>query len=143
MRMKVFFLMSTLITCINGFKLSFFDKSISPKLIEDADSLSKLNQIPNNRLFDLYDNFVPDEKKPEIGEAIVRSITAWLPNADSIGHIILHKNEELINVIFNSNFVPPEQKKFLILTIIDLARNGDNMGSQILTFYHDLVQHVL
>ena len=35
------------------------------------------------------------------------------------------------------------KKKFLILNIIDLARNGDDMGSKILTFYHALVDHVL
>lgn len=143
MNLKNIILFSFILEFSSAF--GFFKNIHNIPFVEKTDSLNTFSNNINSDypIFDLYDKIIPDDKKPEIGEAIVKASTSWLPKADSIGHIILHKNEEFINIIFNTNIFNAEQKKFLILNIIDLARNGDDMGSKILTFYHALVDHVL
>ena len=143
MNLKNIILFSFILEFSSAF--GFFKNIQNIPFVEKTDSLNTFSNNINSDypIFDLYDKIIPDDKKPEIGEAIVKASTSWLPKADSIGHIILHKNEEFINIIFNTNIFNAEQKKFLILNIIDLARNGDDMGSKILTFYHALVDHVL
>lgn len=152
MNIKTIFFISFLLDFSNAFGFSFFRNIQTTKLLDNSDSLNtfsnnnnNLNGLTENKyaIFDLYDKIIPEDKKSEFGEALVKASTSWLPKADSIGHIILHKNEQFINIIFNNNLLSPELKKFLILNTIDLARNGDDMGSQILTFYHALVDHVL
>ena len=94
-------------------------------------------------LYKLYDNIVPEEQRVEVGEKVVRYTTGFLPNADSIGHTILHNNDKVINFILDLDVFSLEQKKKIILTIIDLSRHGDDFGSLILSNYHDIVNHVL
>lgn len=79
---------------------------------------------------------------PDLAINIVKESTAILPKFDSIGHIVLSTNEYLINQVINSN-IDPILKKKLILKIIDLARQGDDMGSTILQNYYNLIDYLL
>jgi hypothetical protein len=81
--------------------------------------------------------------RDEYGEKIVRSTTSFLPMADSVGHKILAANDVIITSILNDKHLDYSFKKKIILTIIDISRQGDDMGSVILKGYHDLVDCLL
>ena len=136
---------------IFGFFLNttaFFIPPVKPELLNNIEPIKQFsdNNINKNYKFfsDIYDSIIPQEKRIEIGEKIVRESTALLPRADSIGHIVLHTNEKIINYLLdNCSFLDMEQKKQIILFLINTARNGDDMGSLILSVYHDIINHVL
>jgi len=88
---------------------------------------------------DLADNILNIDQK----EYVIRSITDFLPMADSIGSIILNSNEYLINKIFDSQILDNNLKKSFILNLINVAINGDNYGGKFLLFYYDLVDKFL
>tara|TARA_B100000524_G_C23631109_1_gene363150 strand:+ start:195 stop:653 length:459 start_codon:yes stop_codon:yes gene_type:complete len=77
------------------------------------------------------------------GNEVVKLISAGLPHVDSIGHKILHANDIYINNILNNPNIPHELQKTLILTSIKLAQYGDDMGSNLLTLYYNLVDYCL
>ena len=79
---------------------------------------------------------------PETAVSIVKSSTALLPQVDSIGHNVLHANEVLINKLLELNLDPSIKKK-LILQVIDMTRQGDEMGGKILQDYYDLIDYLL
>mgnify|MGYP001182475518 CR=1 FL=1 len=79
---------------------------------------------------------------PELAVSIVKTSTAILPQFDSIGHLVLSSNELLINKVLESNFDPALKKKF-ILYIIDVSRQGDEMGGKILSNYYKLIDNIL
>lgn len=78
----------------------------------------------------------------ETAVSIVKSSTAILPQFDSIGHHVLHANEVLINKLLELNLDPSIKKK-LILQVIDMTRQGDEMGGKILQDYYDLIDYLL
>ena len=80
--------------------------------------------------------------QPELAVSIVKSSTAILPQFDSIGHHVLHANEVLINKLLELNLDPAIKKK-LILKVIDITREGDEMGGKILQDYYDLINYLL
>lgn len=79
---------------------------------------------------------------PETAVSIVKSSTAILPQFDSIGHHVLQANEVLINKLLELNLDPSIKKK-LILQVIDMTRQGDEMGGKILQDYYDLINYLL
>lgn len=74
--------------------------------------------------------------------SLVKASTSILPQFDSIGHFVLHANEVLINKVLSSQ-IDPTIKKKLILQIIDMARQGDEMGGKILQDYYNFVDYLL
>ena len=79
---------------------------------------------------------------PECAVSLVKASTAILPQFDSIGHHVLHANQVLINKLLESNFNPVLKKK-LILQVIDLTRQGDEMGGKILQDYYNFIDFLL
>ena len=78
----------------------------------------------------------------DLAVSLVKSSTAVLPQFDSIGHHVLHANEVLINKLLELNLNPGIKKK-LILKVIDMTREGDEMGGKILQDYYDLIDYLL
>ena len=81
--------------------------------------------------------------KIEDGEKIVKSVTEFLPTADAIAPHVLHANEFMINVLLNTNSIPMDIKKELILNVIKISMFGDSVGSSMLQMYYDLVNCLL
>lgn len=82
------------------------------------------------------------EVNPDLAISIIKTSTAILPQFDSVGHIVLSTNELLINKVLETNLDISIKKK-IILNIIDLARQGDEMGGKILSNYYNLVKNIL
>ena len=79
---------------------------------------------------------------PECAVSLVKASTAILPQFDSIGHHVLHANQVLINKLLESNIDPVLKKKF-ILQVIDMTRQGDEMGGKILQDYYNFIDYLL
>lgn len=76
-------------------------------------------------------------------EFLVKKITGVLPQVDSVAGYVLHTNDVLINKILNNPMLDLETKKHWVLFFIKITQNGDNMGHQLLQYYHDLVNCLL
>ncbi len=90
--------------------------------------------------------FLPNFKlplSPEMSKSIVKTTSGLLPNADSVGHNVLHANKVIIDYLLDNNDIAMEYKKPIILFFIKTAQMGDNIGSHILSYYYDIVNHVL
>ena len=82
--------------------------------------------------------------KTIIGKKIVVEISSILPKVDTIGHKVLHANNEfIVDVLSWNNNIPDEIKKNVILGSIKLAQHGDNLGSFFLQLYYDIVDKCL
>ncbi len=79
----------------------------------------------------------------EQSEFLVKKITRVLPEVDSVAGYVLHTNDVLINKILNNPILDLETKKHWVLFFIKITQNGDNMGHQLLQYYHDLVNCLL
>ena len=79
----------------------------------------------------------------EQSEFLVKKITGVLPQVDSVAGYVLHTNDVLINKILNNPMLDLETKKHWVLFFIKITQNGDNMGHQLLQYYHDLVNCLL
>lgn len=79
---------------------------------------------------------------PDTATSLVKFSTSILPQFDSIGHYVLHTNEVLINKVLELN-INPYFKKKLILEVIDLSRQGDEMGGKILENYYKFIDFLL
>tara|TARA_B100000424_G_scaffold250354_1_gene225001 strand:- start:1 stop:489 length:489 start_codon:yes stop_codon:yes gene_type:complete len=78
-----------------------------------------------------------------VGKESVKLISSALPHVDSIGHQILHANNVYINNILNNPNIPHDIQKMLILASIKLAQYGDDMGSELLKLYYNIVDSCL
>lgn len=78
-----------------------------------------------------------------LGKLIVEKISAFLPKVDTIGHNVLHANNEFIEYILNDTNLSEIMKKKIVLMSIQLAIMGDNMGSTFLQLYYDIVDKCL
>lgn len=78
-----------------------------------------------------------------LGKLIVEKISAFLPRVDTIGHDVLHANNEFIDYILNDTNLSEIMKKKIVLMSIQLAIMGDNMGSTFLHLYYDIVDKCL
>jgi hypothetical protein len=73
---------------------------------------------------------------------IVEEATGILPKLDWFGHMVLTNNERLIDTVIHTE-LSEEQKKAVILKIVELCRQGDNMGGKILLNYYNLIDNIL
>lgn len=80
---------------------------------------------------------------PSIAKQIVKTSSGILPNADSVGHNVLHGNKVIIDFLLDHNEIAMQYKKPFILFLIDTARMGDDTGSRILDTYYNIVNHML
>lgn len=124
--------------------------------ISDQYQITSLNVYTNNYSKDktitmvednipkVIDNFLDiTVKEKYIGRIIVEKISALLPHVDSIGHNILHANNEFINYILEHNLFNDATKKSIILSSIRLAQYGDDAGSHLLQLYYNIVEKCL
>lgn len=89
--------------------------------------------------FDL--DSINDELKRTVGKKIVLEISSLLPKVDTIGHDILHANNQFIaDVLANEQF-SHEFKKHIILLSIKMAQYGDDLGSFFLQQYYNIVDY--
>ena len=122
---------------------------INDEIYDKYEHLGKHKQWVEPNLFSTVHDFnenhnhVFSELSHKTGNEIVKLISAGLPHVDSIGHNILHANDIYINNILNNPNIPHELQKMLILTSIKLAQYGDDMGSNLLTLYYNLVDYCL
>lgn len=73
---------------------------------------------------------------------IVEEATGILPKLDFFGHMVLSNNEKVIDYIIHTPLTE-EQKKKIILKVIEICRNGDEMGGKILLNYYNLIDNIL
>ncbi len=73
---------------------------------------------------------------------IIEEASSILPDMDSFSHVILKTNENLIKIIIETD-LQEQQKKDLILSVVDVCRKGDEIGGKILTFYYNLINNIL
>jgi|TARA_Y100000992_G_scaffold131885_1_gene87031 hypothetical protein len=115
------------------------------------DALGKYKQWFEPNAFSLIEQSKPYEGLKEIqhdikvnvGNNVVKSISAALPHVDNIGHNILHANNIFINDILNNPVLDHDTQKAIILFSIKLAQHGDDMGSQLLQTYYNIVDYSL
>lgn len=86
---------------------------------------------------------IPPELIHNAAVSSVKITSGLLPAADSIGHNVLHANEQLISKLLDIDTIPQNIKKELILTVIRAARKGDETGGMILENYEKLVDFLL
>tara|TARA_B100000035_G_C21025704_1_gene566124 strand:+ start:2413 stop:2760 length:348 start_codon:yes stop_codon:yes gene_type:complete len=73
---------------------------------------------------------------------IVEEATGILPKLDFFGHLVLSNNEKVIDYIIHTPLTE-EQKKEVILKVIEICRKGDEMGGKILLNYYNLIDNIL
>lgn len=78
----------------------------------------------------------------QCGCLIVKLVSSLLPCADTIGHKVLHANNDFISYIMkiDDKKLSHKNKGRIILFSIRLAQWGDNFGGRVLQVYHDIVQ---
>lgn len=102
--------------------------------------LSKRKMIPEIDHHSIVECLCSDQEK---GIHVVKSISSLLPKLDSIAPQILHANDQIIDFTLNSNWIPPNLQKQIVLNSIKFSQFGDNMGSNFLQMYYDLVDKCL
>ena len=74
---------------------------------------------------------------------VIEQLSALLPKLDGFSHVVLKTNSNIINHIIADDTLTYEMKRKLILFTIKVVQDGDNVGSQILQTYFDIVNHCL
>ena len=105
-----------------------------------------MGPIPTNdnnyKLIDKILDIKIDEER-NLGRIIVEKTSSYLPKVDTIGHKVLHANNEFISAVLNMHDLPHDLRKDIVLWSIKLAQYGDNLGSHMLQLYYDLVDKCL
>ena len=116
----------------------FKNELISQPLVETK------NEIINHNihLLDNTNHFLEEQNKI-IGKKVVLGISSLLPKVDSIGHNVLHANNEFISNILSHDVLNDHLKKEIVLASIRLAQHGDDMGSHLLQMYYNIVESCL
>ena len=96
----------------------------------------------SNDLLHKIQDYANDEIKI-IGKQTVIYISEMLPHVDNIGHQVLHANNIFIKDILSNPVLTDELKRNIILFSIKLAQQGDDMGSQLLQLYYNIVDACL
>lgn len=109
--------------------LSTHDSTVIDK-IHQNDVLSQLGHLQH-------------EIHHEINYTIVKIISSLLPYVDTIGHKVLHMDDQIINYFINLDTISPELKKKIILSIIQISQDGDHFGAQVLQMYYDIVENLM
>lgn len=143
----------------NGFKLNNFDtsviKNVNEKIYDQYDKLGHYKGYFEPNMFSTIHKMTESSNtykeiinniellNQHVGKESVKFISSALPHVDSIGHQILHANNVYINNILNNPNIPHEVQKMLILASIKLAQHGDDMGSELLKLYYNIVDGCL
>lgn len=101
------------------------------------------NKIKTNMLLDNNFNIFDLNNEKTMGKFIVKSLSDSLSQFDSISHIVLNSNSRIIHETLKNDIIPDQIKKDIILLTIKITQEGDNMGSQILELYYNIVDKVL
>lgn len=104
-----------------------------------------MGPMPINNNYKLLDQILDlkiDEER-NLGRVIVEKTSSYLPKVDTIGHKVLHANNEFISAVLNMHDLPHDLRKDIVLWSIKLAQYGDNMGTHMLQMYYDLVDKCL
>ena len=159
--MKIFnvFFPLLFITSSKSFKFSHVDfKPIvkaNEKIYEKYDNLGEYKEYFEPNMFstihhltgksDIYQEINKNIElfNQQAGKETVKFVSSALPHVDSIGHQILHANNIYINNILTNPNIPHDIQKMLILASIKLAQYGDDMGSELLKMYYNLVENCL
>ena len=128
--MKTYYILSLIIGITN----SFFLNNIPIKIVNPIQFTSINDQLLETNDYD---------SKNKFNRSIVEQISSLLPKVDSIGHNVLHANNEFINYILEHNIFDDITKKNIILLSIKMAQMGDNFGSYILQIYYNIVDKCL
>ena len=99
----------------------------------------------NDNSYKLIDKILDikiDEER-NLGRIIVEKTSSYLPKVDTIGHKVLHANNEFISTVLNMHDLPHDLRKDIVLWSIKLAQYGDNLGTHMLQMYYDLVDKCL
>ena len=118
----------------------FLRNSIESSNLQENSFLESVDN--NNNIFEGLKTAIALKEKA-IGKYVVMKVSAFLPSFDSIGHKILHANNEFVSKILLDQHLPHELKKDLILFSIKMAQNGDDFGSYLLQMYYDIVNNSL
>ncbi len=86
---------------------------------------------------------IPPDFIHDVAVSSVKFTSGLLPAADSIGHNVLHANEQLISKVLDIDSIPQNIKKELIITAIRTARKGDETGGMILENYEKLIDFLM
>ena len=73
---------------------------------------------------------------------IVEQMSGVLPSLDSFSHFVLTANEKAIQFALHSNLTE-EQKKAIVLKIVEFTMEGDRTGGKILLFYYNVINSIL
>ena len=79
---------------------------------------------------------------PEMAISLVKHSTAILPQFDSISHHVLVTNDFLINRVLDTP-IDPRIQKAVILNIVEMTKQGDEMGGYILDYYYKFIDYLL
>tara|TARA_B100001094_G_C18180850_1_gene800788 strand:+ start:2248 stop:2589 length:342 start_codon:yes stop_codon:yes gene_type:complete len=82
---------------------------------------------------------IPQETSYEIVKQLSHSLSSF----DHIGSLVLTKNAEFVEFILEKDNLPIDLKKKIVLNCIEIAQNGDKMGSKILELYYNCVNNLL
>ena len=130
---------SILSFCINFKSVTSFNPMVQPLSVKKFMPFFELSQYESVNHFSEKANHLNEE----LGKNIVLSVSASLPKFDSVGHNILSANHDFITDVLDNEFLPHAIKKEVILASIKLAQMGDDMGSNILQYYYNLVESCL
>ena len=84
---------------------------------------------------------IDDELKRTLGKKVVLQISSLLPKVDTIGHDILHANNQFVVKVLANDSMSHEFKKDIILFSIKMAQYGDDLGSFFLQQYYNIVDY--
>lgn len=138
---NIFILLNTIIS-VNSFIATPIHMN-NNNLIKNNQKLLNYNMVVNNEFCPDYLYKYTKYFNGNQSEFIIKKISSTFPQLDSISHHILHTCDVLINIILNSNLLPMDTKKTLVLRLVEITQNGDATGSHILAMYHDLVNCLL
>ena len=139
------FLNNNVINCFSLSKKKIYKKQtlkcFNP--FNDINNIEFSNKLSgNNEIISDFGSFIENNEKV-LGRKIVTEISTLLPRVDSIGHNILHANNEFISTILGNGLLSDETKKIIILMSIKLAQQGDDFGSILLQQYYNIVDKCL
>lgn len=132
---KLCLLINLFIGLSNGFKNIFHQRLLNHPFINPFSSVKPQTFEPLKYTFEHIEKI-----EKIVGYNIVKTISSILPHVDSIGHKILHADNEFITHIINMNSIPHDVKGQIILLSIKFAQYGDNFGTKILQLYYDIVE---
>tara|TARA_Y100000591_G_scaffold331024_1_gene363654 strand:- start:5842 stop:6273 length:432 start_codon:yes stop_codon:yes gene_type:complete len=119
-----------------------YNQLLSHKHLQSNVMRSDIKLIDNK--YTVFDKILDVTVKDKyVGKIIVEQISSILPRVDTIGHSILHANNEFIDYILNDTNYSEIMKKNIVLASIKLAIMGDNFGSHLLQLYYDIVDKCL